>query len=719
MSEEERADDPAAAQKSVKKAVKKTVKKARKRAVKKAVAKKPKASKLERLTEKSIRVYEDYVRKAEVLQAFGADTSGLAEAMSRADGMKGTISATPELKEFLAVSKLVNGGLAEIQGAFVGELLATAQSEMDALAQRGTDVSNLHGSVNAQVGILSNVKASSNELNTALDQLNEIRIWIHGELEREETPVEATPEESPEAAFPTDEEEAEAGEPGMGEEETEEIGIQEGTVSEEAEPGVEPEKVLEEGAREELQEEVPAKEVPVEAGPTPEELQLEEDKQKAAILINETYMYLQSRQEETGLPLKEAIDILDRAGELVESGELETIGDLRPEVDRAIEAEIELRRTVGVELEKCRKDILAANQQGINLEEVTRLFSQAREMFDANDIAGARKAAKTINEDVERITGEFKETVARIEEVKSSINEAREREIDVSKEMNEFQSLKVFISHGEFSRAKELLATINESIIEKIKELVLNEIRQTRTILEKAPAYIDTTEPMAILDRAEEELGEGEVDKAAQSVGESKELAMKIRERYLKLVERSNEISGQLQKLKDAGLEIESLIDMFSSAKEELKEGDFSACEQHFEKTLQTIDDTQVRTYDELTAKINRVMEEVQEGLTGLGKRYPDKNISDLLDRNAGISVDYDRARDIGDLKDVDVELGTLKQALTEREKELETLVEREREQRIRDDFADKAQRCKMLLADIGGHENVRKEEKLVLLGAK
>jgi len=741
---------------------KKAVKRAVRRKVKsvKGASPKPKVSKLERIINKSMNVYRDYVTKIHLLEGSGADISSLTETWSNAESMSVSIRTGAELKQFLAVSKELNAGIGKIQKEFSTDTMNALFGGVETLMSEGRDVSVLMESLDTGEKRLQNLKITSKDLEETLNHINNIRFSIKQEMEalaqakQEEAAAataaeEAIPDEGetgmgevPEDAVTETPEEA-LQEEALQEEALQEEALQEGAVPEEAlqeealqeealpeealqeetlqEEALQEEALQEEALQEEaLQEEAEAvsgeveSEMAAEAETAPLDEELEQRKQHMAELVNEVYMEIAEAQKANSLPLAEAVEIITRAGDLVEEGRLDEIGDIREEVREAVENEIELRQSVGRKLEKSRKDILAATNRGINLGNVTEFFGKARELFSTNSFSEADQVAETIEQELERVIGEFEKTISQIEDVKGTITRAREENLDVGEEMERFRSLKKMISDGEFGPAQEALSSINKAILSKGKNLLKNDIDQTRAILEKAPSYIDITEPMEILVRAEEELESDELEKAAESVKESKDLAMVIRERYLELVEKSKEISLSISELANLDIDTKDILELYTSAKDELKNGDFSGCEEHFSEVIKAIEDARHGMFDVLSERINKDLSAVQDELADIRKTYPDMDISDLLDENVALSHRYDKAENVQALKRIVGRLEDFKTDVGGKKEEIRNFLEEQKRRAIEDKFNETERRARMLLEDVRPYVSVRKQEKMV-----
>ena len=682
---------------------KKTVKKARRRAVKKTARKvtagKPEESKLDRLINKSKKTYYDYIQKIELLEQYGADGSTLSGLRGEADIMVDSIASAAELKKFFAVCKKLGVGLGEMQISFTEDMTGALIQSVDSLEEGGLDYSHLKTEIDTIGSSLRNLKINSGELLKALTKINEIRMRIKDEMERAATPPEAEVplEEVAEKAAAEVGSEGEIGiEPGL-ESGVEEVGGEVGlteTASELGEPAGVDGSVAEEA----------------ESSTSPVDEELQQRSEQMAELVNEAYMTVQKAQAESNLTFSEALNIVERAGDLVGNGEFEGIEEMLQMVPMAVDAEIELRKSIGRKLEKCRKDILLATNQGIVLDDITSLFSEARTMFDSNDFSGAGMAATSIEEQVAKKIEGFNKTVSRIELVKSNINQAREEEIDVSQEMERFKSLKTYMTNGEFERAIEALDHIESSILEKRKAQVSNEITQTTAILEKAPTYIDVTEPLAILSRARSELENDELEKAVESVKESKDLSMSIRERYLALVEKSNSISKDMNELYKLKVDISNMQNLYNSGKEELKNGDFSQCEEHFATTLDVIEDAKKCIFDELSERIVNDLDSCGVLIKEMRDDHPDMDMTDNEDQLSDLRQQYEGSEDVGVLLAVSKELEDLREELVDRKNRYLRTVEEKKRRGLEGEFREKVQRCKMLMKDIGAKVDVEKQ---------
>jgi len=119
---------------------------------------------------------------------------------------------------------------------------------------------------------------------------------------------------------------------------------------------------------------------------------------------------------------------------------------------------------------------------------------------------------------------------------------------------------------------------------------VREKLQEARAMLEKAPSFIDITGPMAILDRAEEEIKGNDNEKASTSIEESTKMALGIRERYGELVKQSEKILEEAQTLKDKENDTSQIEELFTSGKSSLMGGDFDLCEEKFMSALQVIE---------------------------------------------------------------------------------------------------------------------------------
>ena len=743
---------------------KKAVKRAVRRKVKsvKGASPAPKISKLERIIKKSKNVYRDYVTKIHLLEGSGADISSLTDTWTNAEAMSVSIRTGAELKQFLATSKELSAGIGKIQKEFSADTINALFGAVETLMNEGRDVSVLMESLDAGEKSLQNLKITSKGLEDALNHINDIRFTIKQEME---ALAQAKQEEAAVAEKPAQE----IGETETGETteevaaETPDEALQEEAVQEEAEPvtgeaeveiaaeegpvGAESETAAEEGQVEaeedhgvteaetgaeteaggesgemgevqtgELEEGAVSGETEMagEAVLTPQDDEFEQEKQHMAVLVNEVYMEIAEAQKANSLPFTEAMEIITRAGDLVEESRLDEIGALREDVYKAMENEIELRQSVGLKLEKSRKDILAATNRGINLGSVTELFSKARELFSTHSFSEADGIAETLKTELEKVIGDFERTISQIEDVKGTITRAREENLDVGEEMERFRSLKKLISDGEFGPAQEALASINVAILSKGKSLLKKDIDQTRAILEKAPSYIDITEPMQILTRANEELENNELEKAAESVKESKDLAMVIRERYLELVENSKDISVSISELTSLDIDTKDILELYSSAKDELKNGDFSGCEEHFREVMKAIDVARDGMFDVLSERINKDLSAIQDELAEIRKTYPDMDISDLLDENVALSHRYDKAENVPALRRIVNRLEDFKTDVEEKKKEIINAQEEQKRIAVENRFKETEGRARMLLSDVRPYVSIRKQEKMV-----
>ncbi len=118
----------------------------------------------------------------------------------------------------------------------------------------------------------------------------------------------------------------------------------------------------------------------------------------------------------------------------------------------------------------------------------------------------------------------------------------------------------------------------------------LEQLQEARAMLEKAPSFIDVTEPKAILDRAAVPLKDNDIGKASASIEESTKLAYTIRERYGELVKQSEKILKDANLMKEQETDISRIEELFTSGKSALMAGDFNLCEENFKKALKVID---------------------------------------------------------------------------------------------------------------------------------
>jgi len=701
-------DTPSGVSSPVKrKVVKKAVRKAVRKKVRtpKGAPAKPQPSKLDKLIAKSRKMYEDYVRKIELLEGSGADMSGIASNRESAAHIVDSIGTSTELKQFFAICKELNKGLGEIQKTFTKDLINALKGGVEALEAQGKDVSAVNESIAAEESAVQNVKMSSMELEAALNQINEIRLWIKAEIER-------GPETAEEAV--TGEEEVVAGQ-------AEDVGEalpeaqQEAVAAEEALPETGIAAVKEEIADEEgilaEQEEETVEETAEAAAKGPEEEERELKRREMAELVNNAYLSIQTAQEENTLQFKEAIEIVERAGNLISKGNYDDVESLLQLVPLSIDAEIELRKSVGKKLEKCRKDLIQATQKGINCDEIRHKFNSAREFFDSSDFSGANESATAMETEIAKLVEDFTNTVNKIEEVKSNVNLARQEEIDVSEEIGKFQFLKSFMASGEYSRAQDTLTAVNGAIMKKRTNRVMEEINQTKIILGKAPDYIDVKEPLAILDRAAKELEENELEKALESVKESKDLSMTIREKYLELVEKSNAISSRIQELRELEIDAEEALEEYSVGKEELKKGDFGLCSEHFEKALSVMDSlgegAQVKIKGLITEELNRIGAELSE----LEEEYPDEDIAGLGEEHAALQELHEKAESLEDIRNLKSSVDELGKKSREKKQELAELAKEKSERAVQGEFNEKAQRCRMLMEDISLQVDIENEK--------
>ncbi|MDP6156996.1 MAG: hypothetical protein QF682_12805, partial [Candidatus Thermoplasmatota archaeon] len=129
----------------------------------------------------------------------------------------------------------------------------------------------------------------------------------------------------------------------------------------------------------------------------------------------------------------------------------------------------------------------------------------------------------------------------------------------------------------------------NDEESEEGRGYVREKIQEARAMLEKAPSFINVTEPLAILERADKELKEKEIDKASKSIEESTKMAHAIRGRYGELVKQSEKILEEAQSLKDLKKDTSQVEELFTSGKSALMGGDFGLCEEKFVKALSVI----------------------------------------------------------------------------------------------------------------------------------
>ena len=126
-------------------------------------------------------------------------------------------------------------------------------------------------------------------------------------------------------------------------------------------------------------------------------------------------------------------------------------------------------------------------------------------------------------------------------------------------------------------------------------EKTLGDYEEMRSMLEKAPSYIDVTKPLETLERARSELESGEIEKADASIQESKEMANGIRERYGQLVAKSEAISNELQEMTRSALDTTKLQELFIKGKESLMGGDFDVCEGLFDDALAEVENEKTK----------------------------------------------------------------------------------------------------------------------------
>lgn len=705
-------DTPSGVSSPVKKrAVKKAVRKAVRKKVRipKGASAKPQPSKLDRLIAKARNMYEDYVRKIELLEGSGADMSGIANNRESAGQMVDSIGTSAELKQFFSICKELNSGLGEIQNTFTTDLINALKGGVEVLETQGKDIKPVNESITAEEAAVGNVKMSSKELGAALNQINEIRLWIKAEIE-------SVPETSEEAV--TEEETDIEGDLTADEGESFAETVQEPISGE----GVLPQTEIaagEEGMAEEKtvlaeQEEESVEETAEIASPTPEEEEQEQKRREMAELVNNAYLNIQNAQEENSLKFSEAIEMVERAGNLISTGNYDDVESLLQMVPLSIDTEIELRKSVGKKLEKCRKDLITATQQGINCDELKLKFTAARELFDSSDFTKANVAATAMEAEIAKVVDDFNQTVKKIEEVKANVTLARQEEINVSEEIGKFQFLKSFMAAGEYTRAQDTLLVVNVAIMKKRKIRVMEEINQTKIILGKAPEYIDVKEPLAILDRAASELEENEIDEALESVKESKDLSMSIREKYLELVEKSNAISSRIQDLSEFDIDPAKIIEEYSIGKEELKKGDFGLCSEHFEKALSVIDSLGEEAQNKNKGIIIKDLNKIGAELSELEEEYPDDDISELVEKHTTLQERFEEAEDLDDIRNLKNSVNGLENAIKEKKVELAKLAKKKRERAVQGEFNEKVQRCRMLMEDIGLQTDIENEKRSV-----
>ena len=138
----------------------------------------------------------------------------------------------------------------------------------------------------------------------------------------------------------------------------------------------------------------------------------------------------------------------------------------------------------------------------------------------------------------------------------------------------------------------------DEESTEADKNGVMEELKLTREMLEKAPSFIDLTPPLKKIERAESEIENGEYE-ASRSIPESKNMADKIRERYRELAERSVTMLKEVPKLALLDRDTENVVELLAAGKEALMKGDFSQCDEFFEKASRSIDDAKKATVEE------------------------------------------------------------------------------------------------------------------------
>ncbi|MDP6156250.1 MAG: PKD domain-containing protein, partial [Candidatus Thermoplasmatota archaeon] len=131
------------------------------------------------------------------------------------------------------------------------------------------------------------------------------------------------------------------------------------------------------------------------------------------------------------------------------------------------------------------------------------------------------------------------------------------------------------------------------------KDPIIEELNKTREMLEKAPSFIDITQPLEILEQAKLEIENDEFEKASNSIRQSKDLAQEIRERYKELVNKSDAMLKEVQELKHLDLDADNIIALLAAGKKELMIGDFSQCGEYFEKASKSIEDTKKGTVEE------------------------------------------------------------------------------------------------------------------------
>ena len=143
------------------------------------------------------------------------------------------------------------------------------------------------------------------------------------------------------------------------------------------------------------------------------------------------------------------------------------------------------------------------------------------------------------------------------------------------------------------------LAEIDDVEFESKRDAVLEEYNDTKEMLDKAPAFLDVSEPLEILERAKAEIENGEYDKASDSIRESKSTANGIRERYGLLVEKSALILKDVKELKALDNDMTSVIDLLSEGKKALGTGDLSLCREHFNNASSIIEEIREKGSEE------------------------------------------------------------------------------------------------------------------------
>ena len=280
----------------------------------------------------------------------------------------------------------------------------------------------------------------------------------------------------------------------------------------------------------------------------------------------------------------------------------------------------EYRERAEKEIQEARELFEKKERKGISVSEASQFLKQAEEEKDEYKFKRAIRHAQTSKNIAERMEGEYQEARESIDRLESKIIEYFRKGIYPIRIATELEQIKDIDDHSlKKKRARKLIQRIREKKLKK-REEVEEKIVALSTYLDKIEDNgVNTKKVKETLDRAKNELENGEFNASLNSLVNAYETGRELKKGYKKARRILEDTKSQLDRFDEIGIDVDDLKERIMLLEEG---GEYERLVDECQKTKDTLESRKSRRENMIMDRI----EEIEIRFEELGEKGIDLN---------------------------------------------------------------------------------------------